>query len=105
MTTEHTPGPWQLADNDETIVVTEALDAEGNCEIIADVLTAPGKARPCDFANARLIAAAPDLLEIVRDLVSDCEGTVNPGFYRLAVNALAKAEGRALPLNAEGGDK
>lgn len=35
-----------------------------------------------------------ELLEIVRDIVSDCKGVVNPGFYKLASEALAKAEGR-----------
>lgn len=42
-------------------------------------------------ANARLIAAAPELLEVVRDIVSDCNGVINPGLYDLAVAALSKA--------------
>lgn len=46
-----------------------------------------------DHPDARLIAAAPDLLEVVRDIVSDCEGVINPGLYALAVAAKKKAEG------------
>lgn len=46
-------------------------------------------------ANSRLIAAAPDLLEVVKDIVSDCKGVVHPSLYDLAVKAIAKAEGGA----------
>lgn len=71
MASQFTPGPWRLAENDKTIVVTEALDAEGNCSVIADVLTYVGRAGEHDFANARLIAASPDLLNEHINRLSD----------------------------------
>jgi len=53
-------------------------------------------------ANARLIAAAPDLLEALKDLIDDLEirstkGVVNcsHGVYCSARQAIAKAEGRS----------
>ncbi len=49
---------WRLAENDPTIVVTEALNDDGNCTVIADVLT---------VADARLIVRAPVLLYAVLD--------------------------------------
>ena len=75
MGAQFTPGPWRLAENDETLVVTEALDEHGNCFVIADVLTMEGKAGEHDFANARLIATAPELLKTL-DWYADqlCEG-------------------------------
>lgn len=62
MTTEakHTPGPWQQATNDPTIVVTTALDADGNAFVVADALNGMRMGTAEDAANARLIAAAPD---------------------------------------------
>jgi hypothetical protein len=62
----HTPGPWRLAENDETLIVTEALDDEGNCTVIADIAT--GIPRSEQFANARLIAAAPELLKALQEV-------------------------------------
>jgi hypothetical protein len=50
-------------------------------------------------ANARLIAAAPDLLEALRNLLNDCinfdGGRLTLGFQVDATRAIAKAEGRS----------
>lgn len=52
MQTHHTPGPW----------FTEALSTIGHCAIVdADGFTIANPS-PMGQANARLIAAAPDLL-------------------------------------------
>lgn len=57
MTTNHTPGPWAIRDDDEDWVVSIV----GSSQIVlARVRTAT--VEPGD-GNARLIAAAPDLLE------------------------------------------
>lgn len=58
-----------------------------------------------DHPDARLIAAAPDLFEVVRDIVSDCNGVINPGLYDLAATALAKAtpQGGEAPTLTTGG--
>lgn len=52
----HTPGPWSWKDGIQ-LVVGKADDVEG--EQIAIVQGDP----PHEFGNARLIAAAPELLE------------------------------------------
>lgn len=62
METKHTPGPWakfgsvirSLAGSDRKVADVRIIDAEGQ-------------------ANAKLIAAAPDLLEALEDLLSRCE--------------------------------
>lgn len=94
----HTPGPWEvepedvgygpafsiLAANDDVIVHPEGTT------IRSDV----------DWANACLIAAAPELLEALKMLVSyteACEGMLNAspaGQVTNARAALAKAEGK-----------
>ena len=45
-------------------------------------------------ANAHLISAAHELLAVVMGIVTDCKDSINPGLYELAVEAIAKAEGR-----------
>lgn len=80
---EHTPGPW-----------TAELDAD------RWIITGDGSsvallyhARASDTANARLIAAAPDLLDLARLIAAHFEGTDAP----LGIKARAlidKAEGR-----------
>jgi len=66
----HTPLPWMLATNDPTLIVTEALDADGNCAVVADVLTAIGPATLANFSDAAFIVHAVnshhDLIEALR---------------------------------------
>ena len=59
-TAKHTPGPWivNMADGDIRIVAD-------TFETVADVRAMYG----VDRANARLIAAAPSLLEALRELL------------------------------------
>lgn len=92
-----TPGPWRLAEDDETIVVTEALDKRGNCSVVADALTTIGKASAQDIANARLIAATPRVLEELQGFVSDLtsEGRNRHGCLTINHDALARRIARA----------
>lgn len=69
----HTPGSWE---------VDQALDTGGFARLQV-IATASSTGRICvlsrteeDQANARLIAAAPELLELVRDLLNAHEGAV-----------------------------
>ena len=93
MTTQHTPGPWILANSDAYNTVVIAQGAE-----ICTVIEHQGGDRK---ANSRLIAAAPELLAALKALLSDAEDV---GFEGISVEAfdsihaaraaLAKAEGR-----------
>ena len=98
---KHTPGPWQLVNHYERIG-----DSEGTWQIW-------GSQRICftesqnvgtdqEEANARLIAASPDLLENLKDMVRRFEGCLitngtDREFARSATvharAAIAKAEG------------
>ncbi|WP_338615770.1 hypothetical protein [Achromobacter sp. E1] len=67
MTTKHTPGPWAPHLVDETIVVIprrplpQHISTLGHSEVADDE----------DYANARLIAAAPELYEALDALFTD----------------------------------
>ena len=83
---KHTPGPWEARQHK---IWTQDAPVH-----IADIIRAPdGDWSP---ANARLIAAAPDLLEALSLLVADIDTqglNVDPAYRRLACDAIAKAKG------------
>jgi len=103
--TTHTPGPWKL--------ITQVLSAppEPDCYIVVDAaehyatickIKSPCSAlAPQAAANARLITAAPELLDSLKLVLADLEhyaATHGPGpDVRLAAAraAIAKAEGSA----------
>jgi hypothetical protein len=94
MTAQHTPGPWQVHQPD-----TQTLAVHTRAGSIAEW---PTNYDPRDVADARLIAAAPELLEAVKGLISNApppKGIRADYSYILyleaAKTAIAKAEGRA----------
>lgn len=110
---KHTPGPWRI----EHGMIKGASDVHTNgrlrnalgissasysdivCDIHGDIDLA---AAP--LANARLIAAAPELLEALKNIVSeiraysspecDDEGAIGAEELKAADFAIAKAEGK-----------
>ena len=94
MTTEprttHTPGPWEhLWTNKVVHVVPHKRDVE-RYENIATVLV-PDGGHGVKTANARLIAAAPELLEAVKLLIHP-KGVTFMEAVEKAKAAIAKAE-------------
>ncbi len=82
----HTPGPWLInGEFDSEISVEIASAAWPICELD------PVEWSPEEIANARLIAAAPELLEACK-LVSSDHGS--SAALRAVLKAIAKAEGR-----------
>lgn len=92
MITEHTPGPWIFyADLPSTEPNWHIVTTANRMRVLANVHIEPGNAM--DLANARLIAAAPDLLAVVERLVT--EAPVGLGLLKNAHAAIAKARGAA----------
>ena len=109
-----TPGPWSvigfedLPDVDDLMIVAFDVAAPGErppelyiCNIGSDggrySAFAPveaGPQWPASLANARLIAAAPDLVAALKGLM-DSEAEMCKAAREAAVAAIAKAEGRA----------
>lgn len=71
--TKHTPGPWKFdkeltSRSGEWLIAMDAGD-KGRGIAIAETRVATG----AELANARLIAAAPELLEALQRLSAQCE--------------------------------
>lgn len=98
MKTQHTPGPWKCSTYGQRI----SIDTENNevgiwgiAHINPDGDGRNGIPSASNRANARLIAAAPDLLEILKEAL-DVMGTwddAEPGWATTARAAIAKAGG------------
>ena len=73
---KHTPGPWHIAGN---LVIEEA-----NATTIAQIAIGDGE------ANARLIAAAPLLLEAANNLVAAYH-VGDPGSLHISIKAIRAA--------------
>lgn len=96
METKHTPGPWKA--------VSHSACAELDCMQIAEVAYMrvipesggwpPRIGVPED--DARLIAAAPELLEACIAMSAHYSASLDhqPAYVRIARSAIAKAEGR-----------
>jgi len=89
MNMRHTPGPWTaVADGGSVLIVTAA---RGNTMRVVD-----DSPREEAAANARLIAAAPELLAALKEMLSSPTYGNEPSesAVELAIAAIAKAEGR-----------
>ncbi len=64
-----TPGPWSVFNRADTIAVCIGNEAEGKRPCIVDWpgFDSTGLPRAENLANARLIAAAPELADLVRE--------------------------------------
>ena len=100
MKTNHTPGPWINKNDEPTFIPLRAHHCEKLGFSIGFVSWEDNDGRGSPLANARLIAAAPDLLEALRNLLEEGEFMDYPHTRQwYAVNAareaIAKATGSA----------
>ena len=88
MSTQHTPAPWSLGSNGAS---TKVVDADGKAVCMLTYRK--------DYWNGDLIAASPDLLAALREIVAAVEVGEVDGFspsgdwFREAKAALNKATG------------
>ncbi len=86
MNTEHTKGPWKVDEAQDLplAVIVDNENGDGICEIGAEGTRRDDPETPSSIeaeANARLIAAAPELLEACIALLGECRA------YRAQGNA------------------
>lgn len=87
----HTPGPWSYIGNGDVVAKSDKY-CGGEKDIASVFLTVNDE----DEANARLIAAAPDLLEALKDMLDGHEDACTgygEGAADKARAAIAKATG------------
>lgn len=92
MTATHTPGPWTRKFGQHIYQGKGPFDTQ---RLIATGMPTNGTREELDvaFANAKLIAAAPDLLGALKSIMDG--GIADPAEVAKAHAAIAKAEGRA----------
>ncbi len=91
----HTPGPWAMNGREQVVV----RDRQGDSFVIADLSHSCFRERQLD--NCRLIAAAPDLLEMLQ-IIYDTVGSYNihtplkdlGSIWQRTKDIIAKAEGK-----------
>ena len=107
MTQQHTPGPWRIGDAGNTIFGPKMVD--GSLAVMVASISRPGRDLDAKHANARLIAAAPELLAELQRLYEAARTMADPEHCLHATReylpwcaladkaraAIAKAEGRA----------
>ena len=97
-TTTHAPGPWKVVPHEHSDF--DGLTVQSGCGLVA---TIPSNNCPYEeqddenFANARLIASAPELLDALRRVMEQITdtGTCNLLEGTRAIAVIAKAEGRS----------
>ena len=100
---KHTPGPWDTDERDHDEPLQNIKIKAGRHHTVCTVWIDDAPVRDFNaqqWANARLIAAAPDLLEALEGLLCWCQGyeadKLNPhafSYIRSARAAIAKATG------------
>ena len=96
MSTHFTPGPWKRHDRAELTIIGAGC-CVATCGGYSDNQRDPDELHGEQLANARLIAAAPDLLEALERLMVECDLVSED-----AVKAYANA--RAVIAKATGGE-
>ena len=91
MGTKHTPGKWNIVESNK-------IDEEAHIQTdLKSICRMWIQMDSQDMANARLIAAAPELLEALKALVADLKPYMGQGRMddkiRNAIAAIAKAMG------------
>ena len=98
MTSQHTPGPWTTTTGEwfAIWVVSPGTLVDSKPAHVADVLGHLGD-QAQGVANANLIAAAPDMLAALREVLVFFENRALWTDCSLIAAVIAKAEGTAKP--------
>lgn len=91
---KHTPGPWEVGSTIESD--TQAIIHDGD-SVLAILTTIPPNP-----ANARIIAAAPDLLEALRKMADMVEAEVLGPEWAWAHEIIAEARAAIAKATGEG---
>jgi hypothetical protein len=78
---KHTPGPWKIfegwgADKRRPVIVDAIPDVDG--KFVGNCICHMASTNPDIEANARMIAAAPDLLRLLKESVSTLAASRRP---------------------------
>ena len=95
---KHTPGPWRWDDGDCEDDMPRLMAPSGKvCHFGNAMQYYPTEGKPPSNSDARLIAAAPELLEALKQALEECiwPNERLSDVHDKACAAIAKAEGNA----------
>jgi hypothetical protein len=99
----HTPGPWWIDEDGDYLCICEGeVNEYGEREEVATLACNRPSLLLCQPANARLIAAAPELLASLRWLVSSAKMRSPVGGWAYMISDRRMEEARAAIAKAEG---
>lgn len=85
-----TPGPWVAHDDEESMATSVIMNDFGDIlGVVGTYMTSTEE----DYANAQLIAAAPELLEALQLIINDCSRMIPKCAEDKAIAAINKALG------------
>lgn len=95
MSTKHTPGPWTFEKVTKPTRYFE-VHIPGDHPIAVGRSGGPDDVHACDEANARLVAAAPEMLEALKAVDGYFEPNPKgvPAWLKQVRAAIAKADGK-----------
>ena len=99
-TTTHTPGPWKYSytvlENQESYyaIIGTPINGEEHLPHKGGFIAKVTGVKARQEANARLIAAAPDLLAALEFLLSDLNSTIDCEARIIAMDAIKAAKGK-----------
>lgn len=88
---KHTPGPWMFTSNIREGGIARIMPAYRQRYCIATIPT--GNDKDAKEADARLIAAAPEMLSLLAEISKLNAAQVAPAYAELAASLVAKATG------------
>lgn len=99
MVSGHTPGPWSVDTTKITLAIRSTAAKGGERYRVASLGIGRRTPDAVDVANARLIAAAPDLLAACKallgpEVIASLRGEEKFDPVGMAFAAIAKAEGK-----------
>ena len=98
MSAKHTPGPWTIRYRTNVFGIRRDVGHVGSVAVCGGHDSNQVDCGPESEANARLIAAAPDLLEALRDMwewQASVQELVPEGLAFLVMGAIRKATGES----------
>ena len=98
---KHTPGPWSVTEYENELLVTS--EKSGAYVALCDGISATIDSSEELQANARLIAAAPDLLHALKSFLrAPSAGSNGPGSVTIVVQSFNFDAARAAIAKTEG---
>lgn len=92
MSAKHTPGPWIVGSNGTTVLHMDDTDLDHPYPAVVNTVSGRDSMEYGEAcANARLIAAAPELLAALRNFLTTCEHKEHAYACEQARAAIAKA--------------